>query len=437
MKLNINTQPTFLSKALRLFGLGCCFVVASTVSAEPHLDMVLPPFDAVKQSLAQHPSVRGAVSDQDLAGFTGQRLKLGQHPWTATAGMQLRKTDAQSDQQQSNSYEPSFGIEKQIRLPNKYRLDQELAQRGLSIAELKYEDAKHEAAQGLLNNWFAYMRCTLRLTRLQDQLVQIQKYMQTTEQRIRAGDAPQLELMLLSNEYQQIEEQYVQAKASYYQAQQLLARDYQGKIPDQWSADVIQLSQLKYSQTEWVEQILSMNHELELVRMQAKQQHVLLKREQLNRLPDPTIGLGYSREQSGAENLIGVTVSIPFAGRHVRIASGMAAAEAHKADIEIIRVENRLRQEAQYWSTQMESATVRNTKAQQNLAQLQQQHSLMQKAYKLGELSLNELLLHSQQLIEARSRVDQSKVDYAESLSILLLNSHQLWPLHDDHEIKP
>lgn len=58
--------------------------------------------------------------------------------------MQLRKTDAQSDQQQSNSYEPSFGIEKQIRLPNKYRLDQELAQRGLSIAELKYEDAKHE-----------------------------------------------------------------------------------------------------------------------------------------------------------------------------------------------------------------------------------------------------------------------------------------------------
>ena len=119
-------------------------------------------------------------------------------------------------------------------MPNKYRLDQELAQRGLSIAELKYEDAKHEAAQGLLNNWFAYMRCTLQLTRLQEQLVQIQKYMQTTEQRIRAGDAPQLELMLLSNEYQQIEEQYVQAKASYYQAQQLLARDYQGKIPDQW-----------------------------------------------------------------------------------------------------------------------------------------------------------------------------------------------------------
>jgi hypothetical protein len=57
------------------------------------------------------------------------------------------------------------------------------------------------------------------------------------------------------------------------------------------------------------------------------------------------------------------------------------------------------------------------------LAQLQQQHGLMQKAYKLGELSLNELLLHSQQLVDARGRIDrQAKIDYAESLSLLLLN---------------
>ena len=109
----------------------------------------------------------------------------------------------------------------------------------------------------------------------------------------------------------------------------------------------------------------------------------------------------------------------------------MAAAEAKKADLEVLRVEKRLRQEIQGWVIQMESATVRNTKAQENLQLLQQQHHLMQKAYKLGELNLNELLLHSQQLIEARSRVDQAKVDYAESMSSLLLDSHQLWPLHE------
>ena len=433
MKPEIATQPRLLGKALRLLGLGCCVMMTSVVSAEPALDQVLPQLDAVKQSLLQHPTVRSAVSDQDYANFAGQGLKLG-HPWTVRAGMQLRNSNAQDGQTKSNSYEPSFGIEKQIRLPGKYELDQDLAQRGMSIAELKYEDAKHEVAKNLLNQWFAYMRSALQLTRLEEQQSRIQHYMQMTQQRIRAGDAPRLELMLLSNESRQIEEQYMQAKTAYYQAQQLLSRDYQGKIPEHWSSDVIKIRPLEYTQTEWIQQVLSANHELELVKTQAAQQDALVKREQLNRVPNPTVGVGYSREQSGVENLMSVSVSIPLASRQVRIASGMAMAEAQKANFEIGRVENRLRQETQYWFTQMESATVRSEQAQQNLAQLQQQHGLMQKAYKLGELSLNELLLHSQQLVDARGRIDQAKIDYAESLSLLLLNSHQLWPLHEDHQ---
>ena len=408
-------------------------IITSVVSAKSELDQILPPLDAIKHSLSQHPTVRSAVSDQDYANFAGQGLKLG-HPWTVRAGMQLRNTDAQDGQTKSNSYEPNFGVEKQIRLPGKYRLDQDLAQRGMSIAELKYEDAKHEVAKTLLNQWFAYMRSALQLTRLEEQQARIQHYMQMTQQRIRAGDAPRLELMLLSNESRQIEEQYMQAKTAYYQAQQLLSRDYQGKIPEHWSSDVIKIRPLEYTQTEWIQQVLSANHELELAKTQAAQQDALVKREKLNRVANPTVGVGYSREQSGIENLMSVSVSIPLASRQVRIASGMAMAEAQKANFEIGRVENRLRQETQYWFTQMESATVRSEQAQQNLAQLQQQHGLMQKAYKLGELSLNELLLHSQQLVDARGRIDQAKIDYAESLSLLLLNSHQLWPLHEDHQ---
>jgi hypothetical protein len=73
--------------------------------------------------------------------------------------MQLRNTNVQDGQTKSNSYEPNFGVEKQIRLPSKYQLDQDLAQRGVSIAELKYEDAKHEVAKTLLNQWFVYAQC--------------------------------------------------------------------------------------------------------------------------------------------------------------------------------------------------------------------------------------------------------------------------------------
>ena len=432
MKREIKTQPHFLGKAIRLLCLGCCMMMTSIVSAKSELDQILPPLDAIKQSLSRHPTVLSAIADQDYANFAGQGLKLGQ-PWTVRAGMQLRNSNPQDGQTKSNSYEPNFGVEKQIRLPSKYQLDQDLAQRGMSIAELKFEDAKHEVAKTLLNQWFVYMRSALQLTRLEEHQARLQNYMQMTQYRIRAGDAPRLELMLLSNESRQIEEQYLQAKTAYYQAQQLLSRDYLGKIPEQWSSDVITVRPLEYTQTEWIQRILSANHELELAKTQAAQQDAFVKREQLNRLPNPTVGVGFSREQSGVENLMSVSVSIPLASRQVRIASGMAIAEAQKANFEIGRIENRLRQETQYWFTQMTSASVRSEQAQQNLARLQQQHGLMQKAYKLGELSLNELLLHSQQLVDASGRIDQAKIDYAESFSFLLLNSHQLWPLHEDH----
>ncbi|WP_336939223.1 TolC family protein [Acinetobacter modestus] len=432
MKREIEIQPHLLGKAIRLLCLGCCMLITSVVSAKSELDQILPPLDAIKQSLSQHPTVRSAVSEQDYANFAGQGLKLG-HPWSVRAGMQLRNSNPQDGQTKSNSYEPNFGVEKQIRLPSKYQLDQDLAQRGMSIAELKFEDAKHEVAKTLLNQWFVYMRSALQLTRLEEHQARLQNYMQMTQYRIRAGDTPRLELMLLSNESRQIEEQYLQAKTAYYQAQQLLSRDYLGKIPEHWSSDVITVHPLEYTQTEWIQRILSANHELELAKMQAAQQDAIVKREQLNRLPNPTIGVGFSREQSGVENLMSVNVSIPLASRQVRIASGMAIAEAQKANFEIGRIENRLRQETQYWFTQMTSASVRSEQAQQNVARLQQQHGLMQKAYKLGELSLNELLLHSQQLVDARGRIDQAKIDYAESFSFLLLNSHQLWPLHEDH----
>ena len=89
----IKTQKALLNRMLSLLGFGCCLAFTQVSWAEQSLDPVLPPLEAVKQSLAEHPSVRAAISDQDYANFAGQGLKLGQHPWTVRAGMQLRKTD--------------------------------------------------------------------------------------------------------------------------------------------------------------------------------------------------------------------------------------------------------------------------------------------------------------------------------------------------------
>lgn len=72
MKREIETQPHFLGKATRLLCLGCCMIITSVVSAKSELDQILPPLDAIKHSLSQHPTVRSAISDQDYANFSGQ-----------------------------------------------------------------------------------------------------------------------------------------------------------------------------------------------------------------------------------------------------------------------------------------------------------------------------------------------------------------------------
>jgi hypothetical protein len=51
-------------------------MITSVVSAKSELDQILPPLDAIKHSLSQHPTVRSAISDQDYANFSGQGLKL-------------------------------------------------------------------------------------------------------------------------------------------------------------------------------------------------------------------------------------------------------------------------------------------------------------------------------------------------------------------------
>ena len=179
--------------------------------------------------------------------------------------------------------------------------------------------------------------------------------------------------------------------------------------------------------------VLDANHELKLAQTQAQQQHVLLQRQRLNSLPDPTLGVGYSREQAGADNLISFSVSIPLAQRQVRATTAMLEAEAKRADIEAARVQSRLVNETKLLSMQLQDAQLRMTKSEEIFTELLKQNSLMNKAYRLGEISLNELLLHSRQLIEGITRLDQARLDYAQNLSLLMLNSHMIWSIDDEH----
>ncbi|WP_326519591.1 TolC family protein [Acinetobacter sp. CAAS 2-6] len=396
------------------------------------IEQALPKTIEVETSLKQHPFILTALSEKDYATAYHQQLKIGEHPWTFKTGMQLRRSDVGNTESSSNSYEPNIGIEKQLRLPNKVRLDRDIGERALTIADLKYGDAWHEASKELLSNWFAYLRTLTRVSRTQEHLDILQNQLNVLDKRVQAGDAARLEFMLLNNELLQLKEELVQLQTELKQSKQSLARYFQGAIPSHFSTQNIQPQPIPYRYQEWIETVLKENHELELAQKQAQQQHTLAQRQFANKIPNPTIGLGYSREQSGDENLISFSVSIPLAGSQVRAATNMAQAEARKADIEVEKIKSRLENDTKIIYSYLQDAQARISQSQQITAALASQDQMMNKAYKLGEITLNEWLLHSRQWIDGKTRLDQAKIDYAQNYALLLLNSHLLWPAHEE-----
>ncbi|TCM61152.1 outer membrane protein TolC [Acinetobacter calcoaceticus] len=399
------------------------------------IESALPLSADVQQSLEQHPLLMRSAAELDYALALQQKFNIGDNPWTFNTGLQMRRADASNEQSSSShSYEPSIGIEKQLRLPSKLNLDRELGQSVLNLAELAYLDQWHEASKLMLMQWFDYLTALSHVQRSQEQLQLIQQQMDILTQRVRIGDVARLELMLLSNQQQQVQAQLLQNQSQVQHYQLILKRYFSGQLPSHFSTDQIQLLDSRYSQQDWVDSVLNDNHELKLAQRQAQHMHSLLQRQQLDKRPDPTVGLGYSQEQKGAEHLISLSLSIPLSTQQVKVATKMAQAEAKKADIAAEQIKRRLIDETILSYQQLQQTQQRIQHAQTLSSQLQNQHALMNKAYKLGEINLNELLLHSQQLIESKSNLDQAKIDYAKNMAILLLNSHLIWTpthLHD------
>lgn len=396
---------------------------------------LLPNQVEVKASLSQYPTFLSTLSGVDYANAHATLLQKGENPWTVRTGFQVRQTknnDLIGDRTNQNSYEPSIGLEKRFRWAGKSQLDYKIGEQGIAIATLKKGDAWHEAAKELLANWFKLMRADMDVNRIEEQLKITQQQIDVINLRIKAGDAPQLERMLLTTEYNQTEERLLQAQANRQQAQMTLARYFKGRIPEHFSTEQIQLIPNTETENDWINKALQDNHEYELAVANAERQHELVRRQALNKTPDPILGLSLSREQRGTEHLLGVSLSVPLGFTQAKLATDMASAEASQADIEVDKIKTRIIGDTSILYLTVKDAERRMRKSQKILDDLMQQNSIMNKAYKLGELSINEWLLSSKQLIDGKTRLDQAKMDYAENLSLYLLNSHQLWPFESE-----
>ena len=389
---------------------------------------LLPPENEVRQSLEQHPMVQANQATMDYERANAQRLIQGEDPWQARFALQQRR----NNQANLNSVEQTMGLEKRLRLPSKVAMDKQLAQTALSIAQLSRGDAWHEAAKILLADWFAVSKAQANLQRIDEQLALLDKQLAVINKRISAGDAPRLERLLVEQERAKLALQRQQQHAELAQQQLNLQRYYRGQ-----PLSYIDLSQIPSQlnlgdEQTWIKQVLAANHELELAEEHSKRQDLHTQRVALENKPDPTLGITYSREQAGQENIIGLSVSVPLFNPAHKSLVNMAQAQASQAHYQQQQMAQRLTQETKQRLLSLSAAQQQLQQAQDLVTQQQANSQLFAKAYQLGEVSINDWLLSMRQYVEASQQRDLLKLSLAEDYSRLLVDSHLLWGLAED-----
>ena len=421
------TFPSFAVLPRALAAVCLAWAGASAPTTAQELPPVLPPSEAVMQVLAQLPPVRAAGAGIPLAQARSQRLQAGPHDWVAKAAANRR-----SDTQGGRFSETEIGLETGVRWPAKVAADQRLGAAEISVGEGVHADAWHEAARSPLNDWFDALRDTRSATLLAEQTQLASRQLATTQRRVQAGEAAQLELLAAQAEEARIQALSARAQAQSNLRRQALQRQYPG-LPD--AADSLSAFATLWPGQDapnlpvahWAEQILADNHELELAQMRAEQAQLQAQRAQLEQRGDPTLGVRATRERSGQEKVWGIYVSIPLggAGRRADFEAALAQAEVARHELEQVRQ----RVETQAWRTASEAEQARATRAQMHraLAKIQQSAALQARAYELGESPLADLLLARRNALEAQLAADTASLDAMQAHARLLLDSHRLW----------
>jgi outer membrane protein TolC len=404
------------------------FACGGALAAESY-PALLPPEDTVRACLQQLPEIRAAQAQMDLAAAEARRLRAGPYEWTATATAQRREADS------TRYREGGLSLERPLRWFGKSSKDAAMGDQKIRVAEYGYADAWHEAGRSFQKIWFDAMREAGSAALLERQVSLHQRQVEIVLKRVRAGDAPRMELMLAEAERDRAAVAQRQAAQRAARAAGDLRRRCLGieiGPPD----PALQPEPATRGGADWLREMVTENHEIALAEGEAELAKLAAQRSSLDRMPDPTVGVHMMQERDRQEKIVGITVSIPLPGGARRAQSDASAAEAVVAQQKAQQVRQRVEREASA-AVMADEAAYENWQRLAALAERSRENAaLVSKAYSLGEVPIGETLLAQRQSLEAAAGAMAAQLDAFEARARLLLDAHVFWNAfsHDGHE---
>lgn len=384
----------------------------------------LPDPHAAEAALWASPAVVQARGELAAQQWRSDGLKRGHAEWAVGLDMASRRIDSAAERYA----EWGASVSRPLRLPGRAAADRSLADARVAYSGASLGEALHESGRQLLAFWFDWLNASSQIGLWQEQSGIAERQLAAVNSRIKVGEAARAERVGAEAALAQARLQLQQAASRERQARARLQAAYPGLDPV--AADALPAPSEPAGPAEaYVDAVLAHSHELFRARQQAEvlraEAQQLAKRDGI----DPSLGVFYRNEKGGDEHVLGLNVGLTLPGgarRSDRLAAEALAATAQDA---ATGLEQRLRMEARAAFEAARSLAASWRQAEQVARSLAEAARLAERAYALGEGSIDQVLLNRRMAAEGALSAQQAQVDALAAHARLQLDAHRLWAL--------
>ena len=382
----------------------------------------LPDDAVVSGVLDNHPSVLTARARVGSAEPGAEALRKGPHEITV-GGSYMRRDVAGG---------PSFNefdvtVTRPFRLPGKAALDGQIGEYGITAADNMAEDAKHQAALMLNQQYWDWMTASAEARVDAQAVANLEATLKAVQRRVQLRDAAPLEAD--------------QTEAALGLAR-MVAQDSAGRadvararlraqFPDlplpiqapDVPAPVVADGELDAMRDE----VIANSHEIAAAEASANRLDRVALRHKKDERADPSAGVRLFTERGGEEKGVGVVVSWPLGGGHRKAVTAGAASDATAAWADAAAVRRSVEEMA---DADRAEASFRYSSWQKARAMLDAQVAAllkMRRGYELGAIDLTDLLFAERQAHEAFRIEATARCDAWRALTRFRIDAHRIW----------
>lgn len=401
-----------------LLALPALVAALPTLAAEPGL----PETEAVRAALDAHPSVQAADARVDAARAEAGALRRGTQEFNLYTSYMSRTVDREG---RYNEFDAQ--LTRPVRLPGKGRLDRQIGDLGIEAAQNMAEDARHQAALVLAQEWWDWLGAAEEAKVDRQAVSNLEATLKAVQRRVALRDAAQLEADQAAAALGTAKVAAAQSAGRAQLARVRLATHF-ASLPLPVEAPEVPRPVMPGESLEsYGVRMFVRSHEIAAAEAELHKREAMAERVRQDRLADPSVGVRLFSERGGMEKGAGVIFSMPIGGGHRTALADQADAQANAARADALAARMAVQETA---SGDIAEVRFRYESWQRAREALDAQVAALVKLRRgqaAGEIDLSDVLFGERQVQDAFRAEAAARTEAMRMLTRIRIDSHELW----------